>query len=707
MNALSNIYFLSLKLIIVLVTCFSSFNLISQDRVLDSLNSIFKNSKNDTSRCKALISIADNIYYSNPDTVIPICRKVIEMVDLALIKAKSKEKNVLLICKGAALNNIGIIEGGKGDMLSEINYILKSLKIQETINSKIDIGACCGNLGMAYSSIGDVAKAMDYYLRALKIQEEIGDIAGQAITQNNIAHIYQGQKEISKALFYFNKSYNLMKRINDKRGQSMALGGIAVIYEKFGEPNCVATKEICLKEGQKKALKLHEECYDLAKESDDKKGMAYSLGNIAVSYKNLGDPHSNKNQIGRIKDGEALAINYFKRSLEIHESINNKFGIANTKNNIANLYLKQGDLKLAKMFAIESLRLAKEIGIPNIIKLSAATLKEIYEKSNNTKEAFNMFILEISMRDSISNQENKKALFQKNLKYEYDKKALTDSLKVLEERKTSDLKLQKEIATKKTLLVSTIAAIFILLVLSYLVFSLVKNVKERKRSYILLEEKNIEIQKQSQKLVELSKEITKYQTQMNPHFIFNALNSIQGFVVNNEKEKTLTQLQNFSKLMRSTLNNSANDTIILKTELDFLKLYVAFENERFSKSINFTISSELNDDEVYIPPMLIQPLIENCLKHAGLNNIDVPLIQLVLKEVDDLLYIAVIDNGKGITISIDEAIAKSHALGILKSRIKLIFEKENKKFQDDYVIIKSVLNQGTDVSFFIPLITKF
>ena len=114
----------------------------------------------------------------------------------------------------------------------------------------------------------------------------------------------------------------------------------------------------------------------------------------------------------------------FNKSLKLDEEIQDKRGIANSINNIADLLIMKGEISTALQYALLSLKKAKEIGYPENIRFSANTLKGIYKKQNKYKEAFEMYELEIKMRDSINNQETQKASIKKQLQYTYEKKEL-------------------------------------------------------------------------------------------------------------------------------------------------------------------------------------------------------------------------------------------------------------------------------------------
>ncbi|WP_245859403.1 histidine kinase [Spirosoma aerolatum] len=150
--------------------------------------------------------------------------------------------------------------------------------------------------------------------------------------------------------------------------------------------------------------------------------------------------------------------------------------------------------------------------------------------------------------------------------------------------------------------------------------------------------------------------------QMNPHFIFNSLNAINKFVLENESEQASLYLTKFSKLMRQIMANTANEWVSLSNELTALKLYVELESLRCDNQFNFqlTVSESLNPDLVSIPPMVTYPYIENAIRHGLLQpNVRKPTLCIDCREQDGYLVIEITDNGIG-----REASAKAQLRGL-------------------------------------------
>ncbi len=225
------------------------------------------------------------------------------------------------------------------------------------------------------------------------------------------------------------------------------------------------------------------------------------------------------------------------------------------------------------------------------------------------------------------------------------------------------------------------------------------------------------IQKRVKEENELNRKITELEnkslaTQMNPHFIFNSLNTVQQLILVKEEQQGLNYLSDFAMLMRQILENSRKPFITLREEIQFLDRYMQLEKIRFNNRFEYKIKLDenLQQDEINIPPVLLQPILENAVKY-GISSIKTQgLINLEIYRKNGFLIATIDDNGIGINSGKDERNSlrknkESTALKLLEERLKLT---KNLKGQSGSVKItdKSSINsekQGTIVEIQIPL----
>jgi LytS/YehU family sensor histidine kinase len=144
-------------------------------------------------------------------------------------------------------------------------------------------------------------------------------------------------------------------------------------------------------------------------------------------------------------------------------------------------------------------------------------------------------------------------------------------------------------------------------------------------------------------------EMQALRSQMNPHFIFNSLNSINQFILQNDKAQASEYLTKFSRLVRLILQNSQASLIPLESELEALQLYLELEALRFNDHFDFTISVEEDLDVgiLKVPPLIIQPYAENAIWHGLMHKKERGHLEIELSQVDDRLYCTITDDGIG------------------------------------------------------------
>lgn len=241
-----------------------------------------------------------------------------------------------------------------------------------------------------------------------------------------------------------------------------------------------------------------------------------------------------------------------------------------------------------------------------------------------------------------------------------------------------------------------------------------KDITEEKRSEEMLTERNEELSWHQKEL--LKQQSMLLSSQINPHFIFNALNSLQYYILNAQTEQALNFTSNFSQLMRKVLNNSLNLHIPLCEELEFLEKYLQLEQKRHQDNFDYsiTISKELDPSEVSIPPMLLQPYIENSVVH-GIGKLEGKgLVGIHFEKAGNNIKCTISDNGVGREKSLEQKRNKSTkkhkslGMGITRKRLEILknLDKSNYKVSIEDLYDSANTPNGTRVNVNFPLICK-
>lgn len=199
--------------------------------------------------------------------------------------------------------------------------------------------------------------------------------------------------------------------------------------------------------------------------------------------------------------------------------------------------------------------------------------------------------------------------------------------------------------------------------------------------------------------------------QMNPHFVFNSLNSIQSFILKNDKTKANKYLVKFSKLMRLTFENSKSQYVNLEDEINALSLYLDLEQMRFDESFTYEIDIDpaINKDACIVPTLLMQPFVENAIWH-GIQHKEngIGEIKITIVKDNDKLTISIEDNGVGFdkANTNKQGNHESSGIAITKKRLDLVNELEKNNYTCDIINLTNEFNKpiGTLVKFTIPYI---
>ena len=461
-----------------------------------------------------------------------------------------------------------------------------------------------------------------------------------------------------KALDNHFKALKLRNEVGDKHDIAFSLTNLGNIYnDKLEYSN---------------ALNYYLQAEPMLRESGDKKAYAALISNIGVTY------YYNKNL--------RKAIELIQKSMEVRESIGDKEGIAACYINIGNTEVEMKNYSLGISNLKKGISIGQEINSLSILMEGYEGLSTALSQTNDFKNALHYFKLLAQTKDSTLNQETNRNITELQTKYETEKK----------DKEIAQLGLDKEVivGSRKRIIYGSAGAV---IAGGIIVFLLLRN---RKTKY---------------QLALNSTENKVLRSQMNPHFIFNSLNSIDDYIHNNDIQNSSLYINKFSRLVRMILESSRMEEISLKEDLEALELYIQLENLRMKIKVAYTINlaSDINSEKILIPPMLLQPFVENAFKHAyeGIEN---PTLEVKIFLQNEMLHCSVIDNGSGRLIKQDtgpELKAKNESLGlrVTLERLDIInkIKKTNAFFSFTDLTNDENRSTGTKVDLALPLSYAF
>ncbi len=587
----------------------------AQNVQIDSLKKVVETTKIDTVKVDHYNKIADLYKEINPQLTFFYAQK-------AMALSLKKEYHFGLATAYVNKGNASIILGNYSAALkffknaqSEFDSALQKETNKKRIKS--GLARAYASSGVVYSEQSDYTSALKNYEKGLKLYQEIDELTGVSKTLNNIGILYKSQQKYTKALQYLKEAHKIQSVLGEQNAP-VTLTNIGVIYFETGE--------------YKNAIQYYLKAQKGFEKNENKRGSA-------LLHNYLGDYYTEQKNF-------LLANKYYQKSLALYEEIQNKFGASLALYNIGLLLQEQKKYEEAVRFATKSLEYAQEIGVLDQTYHSEELLSELYESLKKPDAALVHYKNSIIARDSINNQQTSKKFAEAEMNYEYKKKEA-----LLSEKHKREFQL----------VVFLIFGGLLLIVLGLVIYNRMQ-IKRR---------------------LTLKKEVAEYEQkalhlQMNPHFVFNCLSSISSFIVQNGTDSALKYLSKFSKLMRLTLEYSKGSLIPIDKEIESLQNYLELEQLRFDNKFEFEINSSENVEfNMGLPPLLIQPFVENAILHGLVPKEGKGKINVDFDVQDEQLICTITDDGIGLSESklLKENSVTAHqsmALEITKKRLKIM-----------------------------------
>ncbi len=527
----------------------------------------------------------------------------------------------------------------------------RALSLAKDNNDTIQIFFALNNLGLVYRRIDDWVEATKCYHEVLNYIDNYSVESdrrekSRAVALNGLGNVYLLSGDDGEAVRYLKSALASEKTLNSWRGQAinyLCIGGVF--------------KDLRVNDS---ALYYYKQSLNINIENNSKIGQAICYLNIGGLYETL--------------NNSVQAEIFYNKSATISDSISDYYYGSAAAISLGNIQFKQKNYTKALRYLTKGYNMALKIDSKSSIEQSAQLLSEIYNITGNYKKAYEWNKIAAETSSKIIDQEKTEKLAILNSKYK-----LSEKEKIIAEQNS---KIRHQEFTAKVSEIITISVVSISVLLFITFFFILRNRRVKQKSDKLRLEHRL------------------LRSQMNPHFIFNSLTSIQSYLYKNDGLKAAKLLGLFASLMRSVLENSTRELVTLEEEertiYDYLKLEQIRTNNMFDYDIN--ISSEIEKEFEMIPPMLIQPFIENSIKH-GISSIETRgHINVNIEKEQDVYSVTVTDNGSG--FDIDKMNKKrSYALKIFNQRLQNIYNIKNSSF----VIEKSDNNVGTKVSFKIPV----
>lgn len=562
------------------------------------------------------------------------------------------------ISQADMLNNLGILSYRKGDFDDALNLFKKAHTLREQLGlEKLSLGTL-NNIGAISFNQGKYSEALKYFNKCLSIHRDDNNKDGIAQALYNMSAVYYDLKQYDKTLNYLNESLQIYKELKNRRQIASCLINIGAVYADLKEFT--------------KALDYMTQSMRISEEIDEKLEMSaghYQLGDLRL-----------------LMDQPKEAVNHYKTSLDLSSPAGEEVLICQANIGLGRAYVLLKNYTSALDHALKGKKIADKLELLGQQKLALGTLATIYSETGDFRTAFEYHQQFKTVNDSIFNNENIEKIAQ--LEYEYKIKRALDSVKIKELKLTKTVQTTSQDLEKsqRNYLWAVIGILLLSILLGAIIFyQKLRNAKSKTHNAIM-----------EQKLL---------RSQMTPHFIFNSLSVLQGMILNKEEKKSIHYLSKFSKLLRITLENSRDKTVLLSQELAAVQDYLTLQNlENEAYKCTILVEESIDVSSFEIPPMLIQPFVENSIEHAFVNQVEDRKIDIRLNYVNKKLICTIADNGVGINFKTKSTNNNKNSLAttITSERLKVLSKDFNMEGSVTIEDRKKFDEQGTLVTLVIP-----
>jgi tetratricopeptide (TPR) repeat protein len=577
----------------------------------------------------------------------------------------NKLNNPALIADNLRLYSLFFME--KNDKSRSLNEVDVAIDFARKTGDKSLLATCINTQSKIYYYFGQIEFSVSKNFGALQLAKEAGDLPKLANFQREIGEAQFGLMNYQDATNYFNQSKEAAERFHNDHLVGLALSNLGMVSFAKKETN--------------RAIAILQLAVQILQRFNDPDG--------------LGRAHINLGNIYLFSADYNEALKLYNQALVYFESAGNRVQIAAVYHLIGNVFEKQGKFANALTYLKRSVAIRMQFGFLGSVYPTYRSMADVYYKTGNLYDAYRYLALYSNYSDSSKAVEVSTKIAEISELYRSEQRdrlieMQSDSISI--QRKDSELTTAQLQNTR----LRNIFQFYIIIGIVLLVFlgGIIVYSRWKQREI-----------KQLQKEAEMNQVLLR--SQMNPHFVFNAMSVIQSYIYENDTKNSSKFLVNFSKLMRLILENSSKEFIAITTEIDILNKYLETQQLRFGDRFHYSIDvpSFLLDNEAIIPPMITQPFIENAIEHGQLHTVENGFIHVSFATTGNLLRIIIEDNGVGRNVSEKNKKSKEHksmAMKITQERINNL----NAKFKTQGKLLITDFNEveqtGTIVTIYIP-----
>lgn len=551
------------------------------------------------------------------------------------------------------LNRLGFYYQTSGDLDSSAYYLNLGLQLAQKTGDSTYIGACRIGLGTIYQHQGNIDQSIAEYFSAMEIAEQIGHKNLYITARLNIATIYYDHQPEKLRSADFLELLKLTREIDDKIREVSVLEWLG--YLKADSADYESAIDY-FTEG----LKINEHIKDVHTEILLLQGLAYVYD---LSGNNLLSIETNNRIIER-----ALSKGYL-------------LYLPTTYASNASNYLTMGKYSMVISEGKKAIEAGKKSSQKELYYKVLENMAIAYKALDMDSEAYESQVEFTILSGEIFNEQKSKQMAEVQTKYETEKKE-TEIASLSQQAAIQAL----EISQKNQTMIIGLVVFILLVTITYFIYRN-KNLRKERRQ------------------TELEQRFLR--SQLNPHFIFNALLAIQNYMLRNDGPSAALYLTKFSRLMREILESSRREFIPVEDEVQMITNYLDIHQLRLNHAFDYQIdiSESIHPETDTIPPMFVQPFVENAIEHGVSGRSEGGLIKVAFHKSGDYVLIEITDNGHGLNLSApSNPDHTSLATTIIKERMELFNKSLKRKIRLVFHEIKTENGEitGTTVELKVP-----
>jgi len=557
----------------------------------------------DTARSEALSRICYNLTRSAPDSALLAGEQA-----LTIAKRINHAKAL-----GDAHNNLGWLAAEQGQYARADSLLNIALGIFQKLGGPGYISVSLSNLGWLAQKKGDSVGALKYFQEALRQSETAQDSASSAILLYSIGSTYRRSKEYASAEDYLQRALALEHALGRGGKEANCLTALANTFREQGDTAQASVRYL-------QAAALYNAHHDHA--------------GAGLVEENIGDMY--------VEGSPLRALEHYRIALAHYDSIESNEDKAYV---LKDMGIAQTALKRfpeARASLNEGSALAAETGAMELVMEYELALSHLAAAQGDAAGTLQHYERYDALKDSLQGEDTQRELARLRTAFDTERKEKDNAI-----LRAANNEKEERLRRKDIELYAIIALCFAALIAAWLFR---RNYRQKRRHAEVLEGLNAQLADSNAEINEINGllESKLLRSQMNPHFIYNGLNSAMRMTQTGQTVEALAYLQGFARLLRMVLDHSVNDRVTINEELDFLRQYLKLESKRLA-GLSYEVEAErtLIDDEAELPALVVQPFVENAVWHGLTDKVGERSVHVRFGRNGTGIICTITDNGVG------------------------------------------------------------